>query len=47
MVSLIKETDSDWQLGGNGTTIFYSKKDRYIIMQLKRVDETAVKYFYW
>ncbi len=24
---------------------FYSKKDRYIIMQLRELDETTVKYF--
>ncbi len=28
-----------------GTTIFYSKKDRYIIIQLRELDETTVKYF--
>ncbi len=30
-----KETDSDWQLGDNGNNNFI-KKDRYIIIQLRR-----------
>ncbi len=37
----IKETDSDFIIRRKqwGTTIFYSKKDRYIIMQLRELDK--------